>query len=94
MTVQDTLLVNENIDRSLFVKTSELTALDRCDACSSRAYVRATNNESELLFCAHHAKKHVVALMTQGWLIDDQTFQITEDVVNSRKGALTESDVK
>lgn len=35
-----------------------LTAHDRCDSCGSQAYVRAVTEHGELLFCAHHAKKH------------------------------------
>jgi len=35
-----------------------LSALDRCDSCGAQAYVRAVLNGSELLFCAHHARKH------------------------------------
>lgn len=38
--------------------TRPLSALDRCDSCGAQAYVRAILNGSELLFCAHHAKKH------------------------------------
>ena len=36
----------------------QLTASDRCDSCGSQAYVRAVTQHGELLFCAHHAKKH------------------------------------
>lgn len=36
----------------------QLTAFDRCDACGAQAYVRVTLGDSELLFCAHHAKEH------------------------------------
>lgn len=32
-----------------------LTSRDRCDACGARAYVAATVNGVELLYCAHHA---------------------------------------
>ncbi|MFC5338282.1 DUF7455 domain-containing protein [Leucobacter denitrificans] len=35
-----------------------MSALDRCDSCGAQAYVRAELSGSELLFCAHHAKKH------------------------------------
>ncbi len=35
-----------------------LSGLDRCDSCGAQAYVRVTLNDSELLFCGHHAKKH------------------------------------
>lgn len=35
-------------------KTRTLTALDRCDRCSARAYVLVEGNIGELLFCSHH----------------------------------------
>lgn len=31
-----------------------LSALDRCDACGSQAYVHALGTTGDLLFCAHH----------------------------------------
>lgn len=40
------------------IDTVPLTALDRCDSCGAQAYVRVTMGGSELLFCAHHARKH------------------------------------
>ncbi len=36
----------------------QLTALDRCDSCGAQAYIRVTIGESELLFCAHHGRRH------------------------------------
>jgi hypothetical protein len=36
----------------------ELTALDRCDACGAQAYIRVVVTSGELLFCAHHGRKH------------------------------------
>ncbi|QTX04807.1 DUF7455 domain-containing protein [Agromyces archimandritae] len=36
----------------------ELTALDRCDACGAQAYIRVQVANGELLFCAHHGRKH------------------------------------
>ena len=34
-----------------------LDATDRCDACGSQAYVKATGVTGDLLFCAHHFGK-------------------------------------
>lgn len=34
-----------------------LTAGDRCDACGAQAYVAATGDSGELMFCAHHWNK-------------------------------------
>lgn len=39
------------------VKEFVLTALDRCDACGSAAYVQVTGVTGDLLFCAHHYGK-------------------------------------
>ncbi len=39
------------------VKEFILSALDRCDACGSQAYVKATGVTGDLLFCAHHFGK-------------------------------------
>jgi hypothetical protein len=39
------------------VKEFVLTALDRCDACDSAAYVQVTGVTGDLLFCAHHYNK-------------------------------------
>ena len=35
---------------------SRLTSRDRCDACGAQAYIAATVNGSELLYCAHHGR--------------------------------------
>ena len=36
----------------------ELTANDRCDACSAAASVIVTLLNGELMFCGHHARKN------------------------------------
>lgn len=47
----------------------ELTALDRCDACGAQAYIRVEVANGELLFCAHHGRKHQEKLsaIAQSW---------------------------
>ena len=41
------------------VAPSPLTASDRCDRCGAQAYVRVhLSSGGELLFCAHHGRKH------------------------------------
>jgi hypothetical protein len=40
-------------------KVRTLTALDRCDRCSARAYVLVEGDAGELLFCSHHYNKIV-----------------------------------
>ena len=49
----------------------DLTALDRCDSCGARAWVRAVLPASELLFCAHHASRHLDALTSVALYIQD-----------------------
>ena len=56
-----------------------LTAADRCDACGAQAYVRVTVNGSELLFCAHHAKKHHEKLSSIATNWHDETSRLFED---------------
>ena len=35
-----------------------LTATDRCDRCGAAAQIRVELTAGELLFCAHHARRH------------------------------------
>jgi hypothetical protein len=46
-----------------------LNAHDRCDSCGAQAYVRATLEFGELLFCLHHAvaNKEALASVTVNW---------------------------
>lgn len=46
-----------------------LTAFDRCDRCRAQAFVRATKDRRELLFCLHHIREHVDALMKSDWVL-------------------------
>jgi hypothetical protein len=51
-----------------------LTAADVCDRCGARAYVRVLlPGPAELLFCAHHARKHSEALAKIAVEIQDET---------------------
>ncbi len=43
-------------------KDAPLSGHDRCDSCGAQAYVRATLNYGELLFCLHHATLNKAAL--------------------------------
>jgi hypothetical protein len=55
-----------------------LTLSDRCDRCSSQAYVRATlPTGAELLFCGHHAGEHRPALLVAGAAFHDETDRLT-----------------
>jgi ribosomal protein L37E len=52
---------------------SDLKVADRCDRCGAQAYYRATLNDSELLFCAHHGRENSDALFLAGWEVDNQS---------------------
>lgn len=54
----------------------DLNALDRCDACGARAWVRAVMPASELLFCAHHAARHLPALAESALFLQDDRDQM------------------
>ena len=54
--------------------TKPLTAADVCDRCGARAYVRVLlPGSAELLFCAHHARRHADALAKVAVEIQDET---------------------
>jgi hypothetical protein len=51
-----------------------LTAVDRCDRCGARAYVRVLlPSLRELLFCAHHNRQYAAALAKIAVEIRDET---------------------
>lgn len=55
-----------------------LTASDRCDRCGAQAYVRVVlTSGGELLFCGHHARKHLDAVKPLAAEIHDQTDRMT-----------------
>lgn len=55
-----------------------LTNLDRCDRCSSQAYVRATlPTGHDLLFCGHHAHDYRPSLLDAGATFYDETSRLT-----------------
>ncbi|WP_127127550.1 hypothetical protein [Georgenia sp. SYP-B2076] len=62
-----------------------LTAQDRCDACGAQAYVRVQLESGELLFCAHHARKHAEALAGVATSIQDETDRLYEDKVSETR---------
>jgi len=53
-----------------------LTALDRCDSCGAQAYVRVVLGGSELLFCAHHARKHEAKLRPMAEVWHDESHRL------------------
>jgi hypothetical protein len=59
--------------------TKPLTAVDRCDRCGAQAYIRASLPVGgELLFCAHHGRRHVAALRDKGADIQDESARLSE----------------
>lgn len=54
-----------------------ISALDRCDSCGAQAYVRAVLGGSELLFCAHHARKHEDKLRPMAEVWHDESHKLT-----------------
>ena len=57
------------------LETPELNATHRCDACGAQAYVRVVleSTGGELLFCAHHARRHGEKLREVALLFQDET---------------------
>ncbi|KHL14594.1 hypothetical protein CLV56_0145 [Mumia flava] len=56
-----------------------LSAADRCDRCGAQAYVRVEmSNGFELLFCAHHARRHDEKLREVASTIHDESDKLHE----------------
>lgn len=55
----------------------QLTAQDRCDACSAAAQVIVTFLNGELMFCGHHAKDKADSLKLKSVTIFDPNNFIT-----------------
>ena len=54
-----------------------LTTADRCDRCGAQAYLRVIlASGGELMFCAHHARKHSDKLKQVALQIQDETHRI------------------
>lgn len=57
----------------------QLSAANRCDACSARAWVRATMpSGGQLFFCGHHANEHLPSLVGSGAQILDERHFMTD----------------
>jgi hypothetical protein len=69
---------DENAEVAGGVLPARLTAVDRCDRCGAQAYIRAVlPSRLELLFCAHHGRKHASALAALAAEIQDETARLT-----------------
>jgi hypothetical protein len=61
------------------IAPTPLSASDRCDRCGARAYVRVVLPKGgELLFCAHHGRRHESALRAGNAEITDETHVLEE----------------
>lgn len=73
-------------------ETYVLKVTDRCDRCGAQAYVSVTKDgwPQELLFCGHHGRIHLPALMLiDGVWIVDETERLYDDA-GKMKTATTE----
>jgi len=60
--------------------TKPLNATDLCDRCGAQAYVRVVlPGSGELLFCAHHSRKHAEALAKIAVEIHDETGRLVTE---------------
>jgi hypothetical protein len=57
----------------------ELTAADRCDSCGAQAYIRVSIGDSQLLFCAHHGRRHQEKLSAIATDWHDETSRLHEE---------------
>ncbi len=57
----------------------QLTALDRCDSCGAQAYIRVMIGESELMFCAHHGRRHQEKLEAVATDWHDESSRLREE---------------
>ena len=61
------------VEQETPVQPPPLNALDRCDACGGRAYVRVLlTSGGELLFCGHHFRKHEPSLVAVVDFVQDE----------------------
>ena len=56
--------------------SADLTSADRCDRCGAQAFYRAVLASGELLFCAHHGRKHADRLAEVAVEVQDGTAAI------------------
>lgn len=55
------------------------TAADRCDTCNAQAYIGASVNGTELLYCAHHGRKYEVKLRAAASSWHDESIRLFEE---------------
>lgn len=58
---------------------TELKATDRCDQCNAQAYIRVVlETGGELLFCAHHGRRHEPKLRPIATTWHDETGRLQD----------------
>jgi NADH dehydrogenase FAD-containing subunit len=57
-------------------ETDQLNAHDRCDRCSSQAYVWINGVNGDLLFCGHHFAKNEEKLRAYAFEIIDERHKL------------------
>lgn len=67
-------------------ETIMLDATHRCDRCGAQAYVHASHENwpGEILFCAHHGREHVPALLEAGAWVHDESDRLIENVADQK----------
>lgn len=58
------------------IASAGLTTADRCDRCGAQAFYRAVLSSGDLLFCAHHGRKHADRLAEVAVEVQDGTAAI------------------
>ena len=58
--------------------SADLTSADRCDRCGAQAFYRAVLASGDLLFCAHHGRKHADRLAEVAVEVQDGTAAINQ----------------
>jgi hypothetical protein len=70
-------VVTESTTHPLHDVIPPLTARDRCCSCGAQAYVAVLltiDNDHPLLFCGHHGRTHLPAIMTR------KPFAVRDDI--------------
>ncbi|MGO1539287.1 MAG: DUF7455 domain-containing protein [Leucobacter sp.] len=76
---QDRVTVTDTVETAETEASRPLSGLDRCDSCGAQAYVRAMLGGTELLFCAHHARKHEAKLRPSAEAWHDESHKLTAE---------------
>ena len=68
----------------IFQADPVLTSKDRCDSCGAQAYVRASFESGDLLFCNHHYRRFqtkiddgAVRIIDESWMLTDKRLDVS-----------------